>query len=532
MSQGAHDTAGAKRRLAVVVPNITDRFEKWEPLLTKLQELDGYDEAHCHWARVQHGGGMWSRSAAKLGRDVAAEIDEIWESQGGFTSVVLVGHSLGGICVRHAYMTALGAFDDGDRRDWADHVERVILFASHNRGIQLKWWMTPIDFVTRLIRPFRKWIGRDVIHGSAFILALRIAWMREINRQRIPPIITQILGSKDGLVTEDDSKDVESFPTGYQDIIRGATHSDVIEADPTDSSNPRFALIRKAFERPQRELERETGDEGQRIVILLHGIRSSNNGWPKTLEKYIQREWPGTDAIPATYGRFSAIQFMFPGTRRKFLPRLQDIYAEALATNPKATFHFIGHSNGTYLLGRSLDEVASMKFTRIALVGSVLPDDYEWADRLRNEQFEQLRNDRGASDVPVGFLCGALRGVGMTDVGTAGLNGFSWPDDRKQEVYYYPGGHSKALTDGNLQQIAKFVMDGADTAPSPETMVKDVTPWLAWIFNAAKWLGRLAAVGLVAGAAAFIAYGPWSWGCNLTAVIGFVAAVLIAVDTI
>jgi len=393
--------------------------------------------------------------------------------------------------------------------------------------------MTPIDFVTRLIRPFRTWIGRDVIQGSAFILALRIAWMREINLQRIPPIVTQILGSKDGLVTEDDSKDVDRFPTGYQDIIPLATHSDVIEADPTDSSNPRFAVIRKAFERPQRELEEdETGDDQQRVVILLHGIRSSNDGWPRTLEDYIQKKWPGTDAIPATYGRFSAIQFMFSGTRRKFLSRLQDIYAEALAKNPKATFHFIGHSNGTYLLGVSLDEVASMKFTRIALIGSVLPDDYKWADRLRNKQFEQLRNDRGASDVPVGLLCGALRGVGMRDVGTAGLNGFQWTDDRKQEVYYYRGGHSKALTDTNLQRVAQFVMGGVNTAPPRKTMTKDVSPRLAWIFRAARWLGRLAAVGLVAGAAAFVTYGPWSWMCNLAAVVGFTAAVLIAVDTI
>lgn len=528
-------TVSATRRLVVVVPNISDKFDRWEPLITKLQELDGYSEPGCLWARVHHGGNRWSRSAADLGVEVGATIHSLWQAHGGFSSIVLVGHSLGGICLRYAYMMARGAFEPADAREWADHVERIVLFASLNRGIEVSWrrawWIPPVDFVSRRVPQFRDWIGRDVVRGSVFISSLRTSWIREINEQNTPPIVTQFLGTRDGLMTREDSRDIETFPTGYQELIPGATHSDLIELDLSVESNQRFALIRQAFERPQRSVD-PIGEKEQRIVLVLHGIRASNEGWPSKIAGYIADTWKGTKAVPATYGRFTAIQFMFPGTRRKFLPWLQDTYAQLLAENPQATFHFIGHSNGTYLLGESLKTIPAMKFERVALIGSVLPTQYPWGDRLADEQIVQLRNDRGASDVPVGLLCGGLRGLGMTDVGTAGVEGFRWQQAGKREVFYYPGGHSKALeSDENLYRIARFAMDGAVEDPAPDFTMRD-TVRFAWLFQAAQWLGRGAAVALLALAGWFVVCSPWAWYFDLAAVIGVIALVLIVVDTI
>jgi len=111
-----------------------------------------------------------------------------------------------------------------------------------------------------------------------------------------------------------------------------------------DYDESTFPMIRAAFETPQPEFAPEVGDPDECRVLVLHGIRASNNVWPTQLAEYIQETWPNTTAFPATYGRFSARRFMLPSTRRKFLPWMHDMYADLLAANPKATFHFIGHS--------------------------------------------------------------------------------------------------------------------------------------------------------------------------------------------
>jgi len=68
----------------------------------------------------------------------------------------------------------------------------------------------------RQIPTTRNWVAYDVLRGSTFITNLRIAWIREINALPRPPIMVQFLGTADGLVTEDDSRDCDRFPTGSQ----------------------------------------------------------------------------------------------------------------------------------------------------------------------------------------------------------------------------------------------------------------------------------------------------------------------------
>src|SRR5262249_41117906 len=144
-----------------------------------------------------------------------------------------------------------------------------------------------------------------------------------------------------------------------------------------------------------------------------------------------------------TYGNFTAARFALPGVRRKNIPIFQDWYTEALAKYPTAEFNVIAHSNGTYMLGRSLKKTPGMHFENVTLAGSVLPMRFPWDDLVANEQVGRVRNDRANRDWPVALLCNALRGLQMRDVGTAGFAGF-----KGQETYecaYYPGGHSKAL---------------------------------------------------------------------------------------
>ena len=47
------------------------------------------------------------------------------------------------------------------------------------------------------------------------------------------------------------------------------------------------------------------------------------------------------------------LSFLRPGVRQEKVEWLMDRYTEAKAMYPKAKFHFVGHSHGTYLAKQS-----------------------------------------------------------------------------------------------------------------------------------------------------------------------------------
>jgi alpha-beta hydrolase superfamily lysophospholipase len=531
----AHSDPAQAKRLVVVVPSIHDRFEPWDGLIKRLKTLPGYDDATCDWRHIHHGADFRHRGRAMdFGAELAANVNQQWVAAGGYEDVVLVGHSLGGVFVRYAYLHALGTFDPTDRRPWAEAVERVVLFASLNRGVEVsfkrRWWLPVVAGLGRFLPVTRHWLAYDLLRGADFIANLRIAWLREINSLSRPPLMVQYLGRSDSLVGEEDSRDIDTFATGTQELVPDATHGDLIRLDTAPDPDARFALIARAFTDPQLEGVALTGDPEQRVVIVLHGIRASNDDWPRDLERLIEAKWPGTEVIAATYGRFSARKFVIPATRRKYLSWMQDTYAERLAANPRATFHFLGHSNGTYLLGHSLEHVPAMRFERILLAGSVLPTTYDWQGRVADAQVHALRNDRAARDVPVGVLCSGLRGLLMRDVGTGGVDGFRWEDPIKTETYYYKGGHGAALTPANLPRLAAYVMDGANNRP--KDLVREPSSRFSLLSRAAPYLAWFLVLALLAAATAAIWLVSWPHVVTAAVLIGVAFTLLVILDII
>lgn len=179
-----------------------------------------------------------------------------------------------------------------------------------------------------------------------------------------------------------------------------------------------------------------------------------------------------------------------PGRRKKNIEWFQDKYSYYFSRYPDADFHFIGHSNGTYILGESLKKVSGMRFKRVYLAGSVLPCDYPWVKRFDyDNQLEHLRNDRSSLDWPVGILCSGLRGIGMRDIGTGGFDGFYWDEERTQEVFYYKGGHGKPLEEGNLDNIIDYILTG-NGAPLPDSLMpkKKLSPLFLWCSRLAPFV--------------------------------------------
>jgi len=207
-------------------------------------------------------------------------------------------------------------------------------------------------------------------------------------------------------------------------------------------------------------------------------------------------------------------------TRRRYLRWFQDAYSEALARNPKAQFSFIGHSNGTYLFGESLRDIPGMQFERAALIGAVLPTDYDWDERVRRGQISSLRVDGSCFDWPVGWLCSALRGIGMRDVGTAGFEGFTgFIGPAKHEFFWYLGGHSAPLATANLPALAEYAVEG--NIVRPRTLSQEVK-WFAIVSRA---LRILAPIALLAALAAWF----WLATTHLAAALAVAFAMLLLV---
>ena len=193
-------------RLFVYVPAMGQTTKSWTPLIDRLKREPGLEDADwLPWDHRQswHGTGRVGRLSTCL----AARIHERYLSRGPYDHVTLIGHSLGGILVRKAYMIGSGC-DEIERcspMDWAARVDRIVLLASINRGFDPNyiWWGRAIKSV--LLLPFFR-LSRDYMIGSDVITDLRISWIRRFRElgDRQPTVI-QVQGCADRWIHHDDS---------------------------------------------------------------------------------------------------------------------------------------------------------------------------------------------------------------------------------------------------------------------------------------------------------------------------------------
>lgn len=496
-----------RRRLVVLVPGFRGSVRTWQLLIERLSAESEFATADTLWFPYEHGISLFSlRSLNSEARNLAALINGQWHKKNGFDDIILVGHSMGGLIVRQCYLLGVGASAENQPAPWASVVRRVVLMASLNRGLD---WESRISFriwayLARIVTPISRLATSQVMRGSDFLTNLRIEWIRHFSNQdaQVAPLIVQLLGTMDSEVTEDDSKDVLAFPSGHYISVPDANHRGLPRLDLAKDPDIQYALVREAFLgelQPQETIAKNTV---RRVVFVLHGIRDSNvANWVDQLRTRIEvREADAVEVVTPTYGYFTAARFALPTVRRKNIRIFQDWYTEALARHPQAQFDVIAHSNGTYILGHSLLRTPGMRFTNVALVGSVLPQDFWYRfDSSRAAQTTRVRNDRANRDWPVALLCNALAGLNMRDVGIAGFGGFL--GDVTEEVAYYSGGHSAGLQSNRLDSLVDFTLDGPFSKPSNLAhapgyfqQLSNAMPLLAQVVVAGAILGLLYAV--------------------------------------
>ncbi len=429
-----------------------------------------------------------------------------------YERVILIGFSLGTLIVRNAYVYARGQTQDTSNPDlapkveWPSLVNRVILLAGVNRG----WSMSPrppkVSWVFYVLYLLLYWITRylpvgqlirSYEQGSPFVANLRIQWQNvEQEKVPIPPTI-QLLGTEEELVSLKDNADVQFCQnfiffnvhnTGHLNaanfhepvygeyrksvFVHALTESiadledtqDLLPVSKMGSQDPSTSATLGASKTDQ---EKEVTD----VIFVMHGIRDYGQ-WTHQVKKradaIAKEHGLKIQVITPRYKRFSLLDFLCPMSRQRKVRWFLDEYTEAYARFPKARFHFIGHSYGTYLLAEALKQYAACRFDRVVFTGSVVPRRYPWDSMIHTvearKRVEVLRNDLASDDWVVATFprffeqVWELTHINLADLGAGGVLGFEEAAGNQHEIAYVKGQHSAAIEPACQDSLVRFVL--------------------------------------------------------------------------
>ena len=429
---------------------------------------------------------------------------EEWFQKKKYAHIVLLGHSMGGGILRKALVWALGEDDDRParraKRDWPSRVDRFVSLAAINRGwsidprpVNMSWWRaTSMNLGLQLAAMTgTAHLIRDLQRGAPYVSDLRVQWLRLARNSSTPvlPPTIHLLGTKDDIVNTDDSRDL-CVAAGVRFVsLTGVGHADIAAALRSASTSPHATIIRDAVagRLPVGAFDDATRNECrqipkiERLVFIVHGIRDYAD-WGEALQTDIatQAKSQGIPLVvePPKYGFFPMASFLLRPDRQQKVRWFMDQYTDALATYPDArTFDFIGHSNGTYLLGAALVRYKTLKIRNAYLAGSVLPQRFPWKTYVPR-QVEAVRNVVASRDWVVGIFPRVIEqlaewfditGVnGFWDVGAAGFRGFSdLANGSVRNIKFAPGSHGYGVDiayEDRKSALVRFAVDGVNDA--------------------------------------------------------------------
>ncbi|GAA2979150.1 pimeloyl-ACP methyl ester carboxylesterase [Microbacterium terrae] len=411
-------------------------------------------------------------------------------------SVILVGHSIGGIIARAAFLEAAGfgsEAPDDEPNGWATKTVRIVLLGSPNSGYHVENFPRSWRWAVPIVSGFAAFTIESVASGAYWLADLRLRWLhgiRVLGTTEAPkgsgprPLIVQAYGDDDELVTRDDIDDSEYMPGTVRTRISSTDHGGLVDLTDASTKDQRWSELRHVIFGTFHGADTFTPPVETPVHFLLHGIRASAyDGWIGGVAAALRSQ--STDAgspppkvVSLNYRFFSAIEFALPFTRRRNVHQFLDTYMAAVLTHSPDQFTFMGHSNGTYMMATVMKHVRAVRFRRILLAGTVLPPGFDWAKLRGRRQIGaydangvwadgEVHNDCARFDVPVGILATAIAGLGFRDIGAAGLRGFegSHALDVTSHPTVFPQGHGGALQDhdgypSRMPEIARFLSTG------------------------------------------------------------------------
>lgn len=132
------------------------------------------------------------------------------------------------------------------------------------------------------------------------------------------------------------------------------------------------------------------------IVVLLHGIRTRAE-WQDQVSQKLE-SIPNTKVLSLGYGFFDLFKFWFPFfTRQGPIRRITRDLNDIIASNPSSQIVVFAHSFGTYIVSEILRDEPHIKFSRLLLCGSIIKEDYRWANLASCPGL--IVNDAGRKDI-------------------------------------------------------------------------------------------------------------------------------------
>lgn len=567
---------GSNRRERCLVVFVHGLFpylaERWmyRRLIDHFDDVLQSQFARREYLLFSHHGTYWSpRDPEWIVREQLLPQIAAATSRTDYDAIILTAHSFGGLLVRQLVL-------DAAAEPWYDKIERIVLMASPNRGF------TAVTMLQKVLELFA-WAMLDRpenpawlrfghltlagLKGAPWVSDLRLRWITAFSSGNPPPLTFQILGGRDSLVSVDDDDDLRKFANFHPKLLPLIGHGHFsleLRQRRTPELNDRNAqamaelqeVIAQALTLPDflRALAAPPAEVPDHIVLIVHGIRDFAE-WHEELSDAIQRlnvdaadgvRGPQYQAHSIGYGYFSAYQFLSNRARQYCVRTLVDRYVQLRIKFPDATFHAIAHSNGTYAVGRALQDYRFVRFERVYFAGSVLSEHFDWQQLLRSERKTlRVMNLCADGDTPVGVLCWALSSLRMVygSLGVGGSAGFGQATDDLGATppaesplawnEWIVGDHNSGVRRNNFQNIAEFIRTGLpqrerpfDPDEMPIERITDPARRTSRAVHAARTRLALLAVvafGLYVGAFFFI---PWAVIVSITLGIVFVVAVI------
>ncbi|HUD40848.1 MAG TPA: hypothetical protein VMR06_02505 [Dokdonella sp.] len=476
-----------------------------------------------------------------------------------YGQIVLLGHSAGAALLRKVFVWGHGHEEDRERfgrrgkREWVDHVDRIILLAGMNRG----WSTSPRpremplgtflsmrlgEYAARLFG-----IGRFALasrRGEPFIADTRVQWIRLARSSAVIdgpqpfPRVIQLIGSLDDVVSREDGQDLLAARGTLFKTLPQTTHKDicrVLSGDDSPGAAHRIARITQALLgdvealEPDKILMRQEDRQTTRIVYVMHGIRDYAN-WTDVLRADIEHRCATADGatvvVNPKYGYFAMAPFLIYADRQRNVRRFMDQYTEDLACRPNViTVDFAGHSNGTYILASALQKYATLRVRRVFFAGSVVPKHYPWLALLDAGRVDRVINVVATRDWVVALFpklfeqiadyLGVRPTSGWLDLGAAGFRGFldAIGPSRVDDLKFASGAHSTGVdisTQAKLDAISAYLATGEEAGFAAFRSEKSQHRALSFLSNVTPFIWVAIILVLMAlGIAAFV-YTGWA----------------------
>jgi pimeloyl-ACP methyl ester carboxylesterase len=160
----------------------------------------------------------------------------------------------------------------------------------------------------------------------------------------------------------------------------------------------------------------EENETHKALVISVHGIRT-RGAWQKDLTPLLNQ----ADFIHESldFGFLGAIKILFRYKRNQQVQWFLDKYTEIKYKYPNEIPSVIAHSFGTYIIARAMQLYGEIRFDRIILCGSIIPQGYSWKHRFNVQQVNYVLNECGRKDWVVKLAAWVIK-----DAGPSGAFGF------------------------------------------------------------------------------------------------------------